>query len=159
MLVRSLMSVLTGVLVAAAAALSGLSLALEWGVIAFALNYVPFLGPLIATLFPSLLALAQFDSWQAAIALFLCLNLIQFMVGSYVEPRLAGSAVSVSPFIVLFSVFLWAYLWGIFGAFIGVPITIAALTFCAQHPSSRWISDLLGSGEAVAGRPGAAPTA
>ena len=68
----------------------------------------PFLGPLVATLFPSLLALAHFDSWQAAFALFACLNLIQFMVGSYVEPRIAGNAMAISPFIVLFSVFLWA---------------------------------------------------
>jgi AI-2 transport protein TqsA len=39
---------------------------------------------------------------------------------------------------------LWTYLWGLFGAFIGVPIVIAIVTFCAHHPSSRWITDLLG---------------
>jgi AI-2 transport protein TqsA len=39
---------------------------------------------------------------------------------------------------------LWTYLWGLFGAFIGVPIVIAIVTFCAYHPSSRWIADLLG---------------
>jgi predicted PurR-regulated permease PerM len=41
-------------------------------------------------------------------------------------------------------VFFWTYLWGLFGAFIGVPITIALLTFCAQHPSSRWLANVLG---------------
>jgi predicted PurR-regulated permease PerM len=145
MVVRTLMSVLTGVLVAAAAAIAGLPLAFEWGVIALVLNYIPFLGPLIATLFPTLFALAQFGSWQVAAALFLSLNLIQFLVGSYLEPRISGNAVAISPFLVLFSVFLWGYVWGIFGAFIGVPITIALLTFCAEHPSSRWIADLLGA--------------
>jgi predicted PurR-regulated permease PerM len=144
MLVRSWMSVTTGLLVWAFAALVGLSLAAEWGVIAFALNYIPFIGPFIATLFPTLFAMAQFESWQMAVVVFACLNLIQFVVGSYIEPRIAGSALAISPFLVLFAVFFWTFLWGIAGALIGVPIVIAALTLCAQHPSSRWIADLLG---------------
>ena len=135
----------TGVLVWAFATLAGLQLAAEWGVIAFALNYIPFIGPFIATVFPTLFALAQFESWQAALAVFACLNLIQFVVGSYIEPRVSGSALAISPFVVLFSVFFWTFLWGLFGAFIGVPITIAVLTFCAQHPSSRWLAELLGA--------------
>jgi predicted PurR-regulated permease PerM len=48
---------------------------------------------------------------------------------------------------VLFAVFFWTFLWGFFGSVIGVPITIAILTFCAQHPSSRWLSDLLSAPE------------
>lgn len=144
LLIRTLMSVATGVLVWALATLAGLELAAEWGVIAFALNYIPFIGPFIATVFPTLFALAQFASWQAALAVFVGLNVIQFVIGSYIEPRVSGSALAMSPFVVLFAVFLWTFLWGLFGAFIGVPITIAVLTFCAQHPSSRWLSDLLG---------------
>jgi hypothetical protein len=45
--------------------------------------------------------------------------------------------------LVLFDVFFWTFVWGIAGAFIGVPIVIAAVTLCQQHPSSRWIADLL----------------
>jgi AI-2 transport protein TqsA len=66
------------------------------------------------------------------------------MVGSYVEPRVSGSVLSISPFVVLFAIFFWTFLWGLFGAFIGVPITLAILTFCGQHPSSRWLAQLLG---------------
>jgi predicted PurR-regulated permease PerM len=144
MLVRSLMSVMTGLLVGAFAAVTGLRFAFEWGVIAFALNYVPFIGPLAATLFPTLLAMTQFESWPAVIGVFVCLNVIQFVIGSYVEPRVAGSMLSISPTLVLFSIFFWTFLWGLFGTFIGVPIALAILTFCAEHPSSRWIADLLG---------------
>lgn len=114
-------------------------------VMALGLNYIPFIGPFIATMFPTLFALVQFASWQTALAVFACLNVIQFVIGSYIEPRLSGIALAISPFVVLLAVFFWTYLWGVFGAFIGVPITIAMLTFCAQHPSSRWVSDLLGA--------------
>lgn len=149
MLVRSAMSVLTGLVVWAFALLAGLELATAWGVIAFVLNYIPFIGPLIATVFPTLFALAQVGSWQLAVVVFLCLNLIQFLIGSYLEPRIAGAALSVSPFLVLFAVFFWAFLWGIPGAFIGVPIVIAGLTLCEQREATRWVATLLSGRERV----------
>ncbi|MEZ0167640.1 AI-2E family transporter [Microvirga sp. TS319] len=144
MAVRTLMSLLTGMLVWIFAILFGLPLAREWGIIAFALNYIPFIGPLVATVFPTLLAMLEFDTWQSAVTVFVCLNAIQFVVGSYIEPRLSGSALAMSPFMVLFSIFLWTFLWGLPGTFIGVPITVAALTFCARHPDTRWLAILLG---------------
>ena len=147
MLVRTQMSAITGLLVFLMAWLIGLPLAREWGVIAFVLNFIPFIGPLIATLFPTAFALVEFQYWQSAIFVFAGLNIIQFTIGSYLEPRVSGNALSISPFLVLFAVFFWTYLWGIFGAFIGVPITIAVLTFCDQHERTRWIAYLLGGVE------------
>jgi AI-2 transport protein TqsA len=144
LLVRTQMSVVTGVLVGAFAWIAGLQFAAEWGVIAFVLNYIPFIGPFIATLFPTLLAMTQFESWETVLGIFVCLNIIQFVVGSYVEPRVSGSVLSISPFVVLFAIFLWTFIWGLFGTFIGVPIVLAILAFCEQHPSSRWLADLLG---------------
>jgi predicted PurR-regulated permease PerM len=73
---------------------------------------------------------------------FVCLNIIQFLSGSYLEPRIAGKALAASPFMVLFAVFFWSFLWGVPGAFIGVPLLIAGLTLCAHHPASRPVADL-----------------
>ena len=142
--VRTQMSALTGLLVGLFALATGLQFAAEWGVIAFVLNYIPFIGPFIATLFPTLLAMTHFDSWQAVLGAFIGLNIIQFIVGSYIEPRVSGSVLSMSPFVLLFAIFFWTFLWGLIGTFIGVPIMLAILTFCSQHPSSRWVADLLG---------------
>jgi AI-2 transport protein TqsA len=147
LLVRTQMSAMTGLLVGLFAWITGLQFAVEWGAIAFTLNYIPFIGPFIATLFPTLLAMTQFDSWQAVLGVFVCLNVIQFVVGSYIEPRVAGHTLSISPLVVLFSIFFWTFLWGIFGTFIGVPIALAILTFCDQNPNSRWISDLFGGAQ------------
>ncbi|MDE1997081.1 MAG: AI-2E family transporter [Rhizobiaceae bacterium] len=144
MWIRTIMSIATGLFVWVFTAAFGLPLAKEWGAIAFVLNYIPFIGPLVATLVPTAFALIQFDNWQSALAILLGLNVIQFTLGSYIEPRVSGNALSLSPVVVLFSVFAWGYLWGIFGAFIGVPISIALVTFCRHHPSSRWVSELLG---------------
>lgn len=143
MLVRSLASVVTGFVVWGFAALAGLELAAAWGAIAFALNYIPFLGPLIATVFPTLFAMAQFESWEMAVFVFVCLNLVQFVIGSYFEPLVTGASLAISPFAVIFAVFFWSFMWGLPGAFIGVPILIAFITYCAQFPGSRWIAILL----------------
>jgi AI-2 transport protein TqsA len=69
------------------------------------------------------------------------------VVGSYIEPRLSGTVLAMSPFVVLFSIFLWTFLWGLPGTFIGLPITIAVLTFCAQDPATRWLAIQLGPPE------------
>lgn len=149
MVVRSFASVLTGFVVWGFALLAGLELAAAWGAIAFVLNYIPFLGPLIATVFPTLFAMAQFESWQMAVIVFVCLNIIQFIIGSYFEPLLAGASLKISPFAVIFAVFFWSYLWGLAGAFIGVPILIAFIVYCAQDPSSRWLAALLSTNTAA----------
>src|SRR5215475_10617419 len=143
MLVRSAMSVMTGAVIWGVALLAGLELATAWGVIAFVFNYIPFIGPLIATVFPTLFALVKTGSWELCFAVFACLNFIQFFTGSYLEPRIAGAALSISPFVVLFAVFFWSFLWGIAGAFIGAPIVIAILAICEKHESTQWIALLL----------------
>lgn len=143
MLVRFGMSVLTGLGVWAFTAIYGLDLSREWGVIAFVLNFIPFIGSFIATLLPALFAAAQYEAISPAIVMFVGLNIVQLVVGSYIEPRVAGAAVSISPFIVLFAVFFWAMLWGIAGAFIGVPIVIALASLCARSPATRAIAIVL----------------
>jgi predicted PurR-regulated permease PerM len=143
MLIRSLISVMTGIVVWGFVWLAGLELAGAWGVIAFALNYIPFIGPFVATVFPTLFAIAQFESWQIAATVFFGLNLIQFLLGSYLEPRIAGAALALSPFVVLVAVFFWSFLWGLPGALIGVPIMIALHSLGAQWPSGRWLGVVL----------------
>lgn len=145
MAVRTFASILTGLVVWIFARFVGLELAAAWGAIAFALNYIPFLGPFVATVFPTLFAIAQFDSWQSAVFVFVGLNLIQFVIGSYLEPRLTGASLAISPFAVIFSVFFWSFMWGLPGAFIGVPILICLIEYAAQVPATRWIAVLLSS--------------
>jgi AI-2 transport protein TqsA len=143
MVVRFGMSVLTGLGFWAFTAAYGLDLSGEWGVIAFVLNFIPFIGSFIATLLPTLFAAMQYEALSPAIVMFIALNIVQFVVGSYIEPRLTGRAVSLSPFMVLFAVFFWAMLWGLAGAFIGVPILIALASLCARNPATRTLAAAL----------------
>jgi AI-2 transport protein TqsA len=141
--IRTVTSLLTGLMVALLCWTLGVELAAAWGVLAFVLNFIPFIGPFVATVLPAVFAIVQFQSWEAATIIFAGASLIQFLIGSYLEPRLSGSALSISPFLVVFAVFFAALLWGIPGAFMGVPLAIAVLTILEQYPSTAWISQLL----------------
>jgi AI-2 transport protein TqsA len=142
--VRTLMSLTTGSLIGLFAWAVDLQFPVEWAVIAFTLNYIPFIGSFVATLLPTLFEVAQATAWQSVVGIFVCLNVIQFVGGGYIEPRLAGAVLSVSPLLVLFATFFWSYMWGLYGAFIGVPITIVVLTFCSHFEASRLIAEMLG---------------
>ena len=143
MLVRTQMSALTGFAVWGWALISGLELAPAWGIIAFVVNYIPFIGSFVATLLPSVFAVAQFGTLHDSLFVFLGMFAIQFGIGNYLEPLVAGKALAISPLAVVFAVFFFGFLWGMPGAFLGVPILIAIVTLCAHYPSTRWIATLL----------------
>jgi predicted PurR-regulated permease PerM len=143
MLIRTLASALTGLAVFAFTISIGLELAVAWGIISFVLNYIPYVGTLVAVALPVLFASVQFESWRMVLVIFGGLYLIQFLIGNYLEPIIAGRALAISPLVMLVAFFFWAFLWGIPGAFIGIPVTIALLTVCAEHPSLNWLARLL----------------
>ncbi|OWT80326.1 MULTISPECIES: AI-2E family transporter [unclassified Achromobacter] len=137
MLIRSIASVLTGITVWLFAMYAGLELATAWGGLAFLLNYIPFLGPLLATLFPTFFAFVQFESLRTTVFVFVILNVIQVGYGCYLEPRLAGSAFSLSPLMVMVAVFFGGWIWGIPGTFIGVPMLIVATSVWSANQQAR----------------------
>lgn len=135
MAIRTIASILTGLTVWLFAIYAGLELATAWGGLAFLLNYIPFLGPLVATVFPAFFAFVQTGSLQTSVVVLVVLNAIQVVYGCYLEPRLAGSAFAISPLMVMVAVFFWGLVWGIPGTFIGVPLLITMTTvFSATVP-------------------------
>ncbi|WP_292533496.1 AI-2E family transporter [Methylocystis sp.] len=152
MFVRTIASIATGLAVWGFVQFMELEMAGAWGVLAFALNFLPYIGSLLITALLPLFAFVQFGSFETPLFVFLGVLVIRFIIGGYLEPVFSGSALSISPPIVLFSIVLWTFLWGALGAFLGVPLSIATLTILEQFPSTRWVAAIL-SGE----RPGAWP--
>lgn len=151
--VRTGASVATGLSVWGLARMMGLEMAAALGVLAFSLNYLPYIGSFIVTALLPLFAFVQFGSVETAALVLLGVLFIQAVIGSYLEPVFSGEALSISPPLVLFSIVLWTYLWGALGAFLGVPIAIAAITLLDEFPSTQGFADLLSGGRC---RPGAA---
>ena len=123
-IVKALVSALTGVLVGLTLVLLGVDLALVFGVFAFLLNFIPSLGSIVATLLPLPVVLVSPDLTPTARVLAIVLPLvIQFIIGNIVDPKLMGKSLDLHPVTLLLALILWGTLWGIVGMFLATPIT------------------------------------
>lgn len=149
-LVQAFTSLLTGILTGVWCLVLGVDLAFVWGLIAFVLNFVPTIGSLIAVIPPSLLALL-FNGAGRGIATFVGLAAIQYIMGNFVDPRLQGRSLAISPFVALLSIVFWGWVWGIPGAFIALPMTVSIVVLLQEFEPTRPIAVLLADDDAGVG--------
>jgi AI-2 transport protein TqsA len=124
----------------------GVDLAVLWGLVSGLLNLIPTVGPAISIVPPTLFAILQFDGLGRPAVVFAGLGFLQFFIGNFIDPKIGGRVLSLSPFLILFAVILWGWLWGSLGAIIAMPLVAAVVITCRQFDSTRWIATLL-SGE------------
>jgi len=155
--IKVLTSAATGLLSYLVLHFVGVDFASFWAVLIFLLNFIPTIGSIIATAFPSILALVQFDTLGPFIVTASVLTTIQFCIGSLIEPKLMGNRLNLSPIIILLSLGLWGSIWGIPGMFLCVPITVIMMIICSYFPGTRFVAVLLsGDGRVGRSRPRAA---
>lgn len=143
LLTVSLINIGLGVAVAAAMWLLGVPNAMLWGVMATLLNFIPFLGAILGVVVIFLVSVFSFESVSYAFvppSVFLILTTIE---GNFITPSLVGRSVSVNSVAVLLSLILWGWLWGIGGAFVGVPLLIIFKLICDQFEKTAPIGALL----------------
>ena len=140
--VTVLISLVTGLLTTLWCIILGIEFAFVWGVISFLLNFVPTIGSIIAVVPPTLFAFA-FGGPGLGLAALLGLGTMQFTTGNFVAPKFIGEALQLSPLVVLLAVVFWGWLWGIGGAIIGVPLTMAIVLICQEFDSLRNVAVLL----------------
>jgi AI-2 transport protein TqsA len=134
----------------------GVDLAVLWGIVSGLLNLIPTVGPAVSIIPPTLFAVLQFDGLARPAVVFAGLGLLQFFIGNFIDPKIGGRVLSLSPFLTLLAVVLWGWLWGSLGAIIAMPLVAAVVITCRQFESTRWIATLV-SGERQAAGFGHAP--
>ncbi len=114
-----------------------------WAFLIFILNFIPTIGSIVATVFPSLVSLIQFDTLAPFFIVLFGIMSIQLLIGSFVEPRLLGNSLNISPFVIILSLVLWGLIWGVVGMLLCVPLTAILIVILAQFPNTRPIAILL----------------
>ncbi len=142
---KTVISVLTGAAFGLACWLAGLPLPLLWGLLACALNYIPSIGPIIASIPGVALCFAEFESVLVAVAVAGILLGIQLLSGAMIEPRVLGDRLDLNIITVLLSLSLWGLIWGPLGMLLAVPLTVALRLVLERSERSRFIADLLAS--------------
>lgn len=141
---KTLTNLLIGILVAAVLALFGVRFALVFGVLAVLFNYVPTLGAVASVALPVLLTLfLEGGLTLKVLFVLLLLVAIHAVLHRVIERRLMARELSLSPLLVLFSLFFWGWLWGIAGMILAVPILTAARILFENVPSLRFLGTMM----------------
>ena len=141
--IKMLTSGLTGVLSYAFMKFVGVDFAEFWALLIFLLNFIPTIGSIVATIFPSLVTLVQFDTYTPFFLVLGGVTAIQVCIGNIMEPRLMGNSLNLSPLIILLNLSLWGLIWGIPGMFLCVPLLVISMIVFSHIPQTRPIAILM----------------
>jgi AI-2 transport protein TqsA len=121
----------------------GLQNALFWAFLVFFLNFIPTVGPAVAVVLITLVALVQFSSVQQVAAVFVGVVIWPFLIGNFILPRLASDSLNLSAVVMLLALAIWSAIWGLAGAFLAAPLTVMLMIVLAQFHDTRWIAIML----------------
>lgn len=141
--IKTWISLATGILVYIVLKPLGVDFAEFWALLTFFLNYIPTIGSIIATAFPMMLTLVQFDSFIPFIIVTSVLISIHFFIGNVIEPRIMGNQFNLSGLVILLSLIIWGKMWGVIGMFLCVPLLMIINIILANFPATRPVAVLL----------------
>jgi len=136
-----------GITIGIVLSIFGLDFAIIWGVFVFLFNFIPTIGSAIALIAPVLMALIQSDSIGYALLIAAVIAGLQTAFFNLLEPMIIGKRLNLNPVVILFSVLIWGYIWGIVGMLLSVPLTaiIKIVISNSESKNLKFISDLMSS--------------
>lgn len=142
LILKTLVSLVTGLLVALLTASVGLDFALFWGFLAFLLNFIPNVGSFLAALPAVGLSALQLGAPRTLVlaAGYLLINVV---LGNILEPAIMGRGLRMSPLAIFLALVFWGWLWGPLGMILAVPLTVSIKILLEHTESLRWIAALL----------------
>jgi AI-2 transport protein TqsA len=153
---KTVISIFTGFAFGFALRLFGVPMAFTFGVFAFLLNFVPNVGPIVASLLPvPLILLDPERSLTWMIATIAVISSVQLISGNIVEPKIMGGSSDLHPVTILVGLMFWGMMWGIIGMFLATPIMAALKIMLTRIEATRPIADLMAGrwGDPEAGSP------
>jgi len=148
MIIKTIISLIAGVIIGLWLFILGVDFPILWGFVAFLLHFVPNVGQIIAAIPAVLLALIQLGLGPAALTAAGYL-IVGFTLGNVVEPRLMGRQLGLSTLVVFLSLMVWGGLLGPIGVILCVPLTMTMKFAFESNPSTRWMGILLGSEKSI----------
>ncbi|WDQ17821.1 AI-2E family transporter [Rhodopirellula sp. P2] len=142
--VKTMISLATGIVFGTALWLFGVPMALTFGLLAFLLNYIPNIGPILASILPLPFILLHPDgslAWMVSAIAVTCS--IQVASGNLVEPKLMGNSADLHPVVILLALMFWGTLWGITGMFLATPITAAIKIVLDRMDATRPVAQVM----------------
>lgn len=115
---------------------------LLWGVLAIFLTFIPYVGLIFAVAPPAVLVFGMYGL-SSVIVLIILVVVVDLIVDYVLQSFWAQETFQISAAVSLFSVVLWAYIFGFVGSILAVPITVVIASALRLDPQTRWLSDIL----------------
>jgi methylmalonyl-CoA mutase cobalamin-binding subunit len=141
----SLINLAYGVATGIVAWYLGLPSAALWGLVAFLLRFIPYVGAISSAIPPTLVAFAMFPGWSKALEILTAFILLDQVAAQIAEPFIIGHGIDVSPVALLVSAMYWSWLWGIPGLLLSTPLTACLKVAGDYIPPLGFLSILLGA--------------
>jgi AI-2 transport protein TqsA len=139
---KALLSLATGVAIWILLAIIGVEFPGTWGLLAFFLNFIPAIGSIIAAIPAILWALVQLG-FSAALLTLLAYLAVNIIIGNFLDPRIVGRKLGLSPLVVIISLIFWGWVLGPVGMLLSVPLTMIAKIALASKEDTRWLAVML----------------
>jgi AI-2 transport protein TqsA len=141
--VKLIVSASNGVLLGLWCWLWGVDSPLLWGLLAFGLNFIPFIGSILAAIPPIFLGVIEsgIGTGIGVAAGYIAVNLV---VDSIIEPRILGRVMGLSPLVLLLAMLVWGLVLGPVGAMLSVPLTMAVKLVMERDPDLQKFAILMG---------------
>lgn len=138
-------NLIAGIITTIVLSIIGVDFPIVWGLFVFLFNFIPTIGSAAALVFPVLFALVQFDSVGTMILVLALMAGIQTLAFNVAEPMILGKRLNLNPLLILLSVLLWGYIWGIVGMLLSVPLTaiIKIIISNSNSPNMEFFEHLM----------------
>lgn len=143
-IIKTWVSLATGILIGVWLNLWGVSHAPLWGLLAFLFNYIPNVGSILAAIPAVLIAWLEL-TWLPAVACAVGFAVVNGAIGNFIEPRMMGKSLGLSPLVVFFSMIFWGWVLGPVGMLLSVPLTMTARIAMDGFEDTRWIATFMGN--------------
>lgn len=140
---KTFTSLITGTLSFIVLLFIGIDAPVFWAFLIFLLNFIPTIGSLIATLFPTFFCLIQFGDFSMATVSIVVIGLIQVIVGNILEPKIMGESLNVSSLVTILALSFWGAIWGVTGMFLSIPITVIIIILLSHFKKTEAIAIML----------------
>ena len=142
LIVKTWIGLATGLTAGVLIALIGVEHALLWGTLTFLLNYIPNIGSLAAAVLPVLLGFLQLGVFSGLLVILVYI-LVNLVFSSILEPRFLGREVGFPPVIIVMSLVLWGWVFGVTGVLLAVPLSMVLKFALESGEETRWIATLM----------------
>jgi predicted PurR-regulated permease PerM len=149
LLVQTAINASFGLLIGIGLLFIGIPNPVLWGILAMLLRFVPYIGPVIAALFPAALAVAVDPGWSMLLwtgALFLA---IEPITGQVIEPLVYGRSTGLSAVAVVVAAAFWTWLWGPVGLLLSTPLTLCLVVLGRHVERLAFLDIVLGDQPAL----------